>query len=554
MSGIFRLTYNLDGKVQRVELDQEQTVLGRSEDCTLTLIAASVSRVHAIITRDAQGWTITDQRSRNGLYVNRQKVQEARLHDNDKISLGLVDMVFTVVEAPDALAVEYSDALTDSEISQSIDIHHFRQRLQKGRPQDSRLSRSDFGEPASRPAGNENAWAIALFSRAAEALISAVSLDDMFKTVVELVFGNLPAERGCVFQYDGSSGQKTLKVMLQKSGNKDGKFRISNTVIQQAIARKSAVLVEDSLRDNQFATQDSVVLDRIRSIMCAPLIHNQEIIGLIYVDTQSLIERFSKQHLEALTTLAVLSAVAVQQASLRESVQREQAIRQRLERYSAPTVVDRIVNSATDLGEEMLAEDRDASVLFLDIVSFTTLSESLTPHEVTLLLNSVFERLTECVFEQEGTLDKFTGDGLMAIFGAPLAQTDHALRAVRAAVRMQQRLVEFNAQHDIRPLRIRIGINSGHVLAGDIGSPRRRDYTVIGDTVNVASRLESQVAQPGQIVVGDSTFAQIKGTIPCDDLGPVSVKGKQHEIRAYRVRWETLRDPLRASVTKAPLR
>ena len=183
----------------------------------------------------------------------------------------------------------------------------------------------------------------------------------------------------------------------------------------------------------------------------------------------------------------------------------------------------------------MSAEEGDVTVLFADITSFTSIAERLAPREVVEVLNQIFERLTEEVFALEGTLDKFRGDGMMIFFGAPLAMPDHAARAVECALRMQTRLAELNAESSsTRDFAMRIGINSGPVVVGDIGSPQRKDYTVIGDVVNTASRLESSIAEPGQVVIGHATYERVSARFECESLPEVFVKGKRHPVRPYR--------------------
>lgn len=197
-------------------------------------------------------------------------------------------------------------------------------------------------------------------------------------------------------------------------------------------------------------------------------------------------------------------------------------------------VVERLLDLNSNV--ELVPEERELSILFADLSGFTSMSETMTPTEVASFLNEVFERLTLAIFEEDGTVDKFIGDSIMAIFGAPVSQDDHALRAVRSAVRMQHELDKYNLEvFGSHKIRMRIGVNSGPAVAGEIGSAKRRDYTVIGDTVNVASRLESSVAKPHQVVIGERTYEAVKDVIVCKPLEPCSVKGKAEPILSYLV-------------------
>ena len=274
----------------------------------------------------------------------------------------------------------------------------------------------------------------------------------------------------------------------------------------------------------------------IHSAMCAPLLREGNVSGYIYVDRQSSAHPFDMEQLQALSTLALLAAIAVEQASLRDDVRREQERRGRLARYSSPAVVERILEAPGSATSLMVADEGEISVVFADLTGFTTMAERLPPSEVVLILNQVFERLTSAVFALDGTLDKFRGDGMMAVFGAPLAMPDHAERAVEAALRMQEALEALNeARQGVRPLRMRIGVNSGSAVIGDIGSPQRKDYTVIGDVVNIASRLESSVAQPGQVVIGEATWQAAQNRFHADALEAVMLKGKRKSVQPYLI-------------------
>ena len=168
------------------------------------------------------------------------------------------------------------------------------------------------------------------------------------------------------------------------------------------------------------------------------------------------------------------------------------------------------------------------------------MSEHMEPHAVVELLNEYFSEMTDLIFESGGTLDKYLGDGIMAVYGAPLPKPDDALRATKTAIEMQRALVALNRGWESRgqqPLRMGVGVNTGPVTAGNIGSARRMDYTVIGDAVNLASRLCSNAAG-GQILVSESTFALLNGTIPAKRLEPIRVKGKETPVELHEVHWQ----------------
>ena len=232
-----------------------------------------------------------------------------------------------------------------------------------------------------------------------------------------------------------------------------------------------------------------------------------------------------------------------------ESVVRRTAETERMRklfaRYTSDAVVEEILKRPGEI--VLTGEKREATLLFADIRNFTALSESLKPEEVVAVLNAVLARLADAVLTCGGTLDKFLGDGLMAVFGAPVRREDDALRALQAAEMMMEAIRELNAQGQVdqragrrrfppEDLSLGVGINTGPVVAGNVGSEARTEYTCIGDAVNVASRL-CALAGPGEILVGVRTREVIGGGARFEDLPPVRLKGKTNPVPLYRAQW-----------------
>jgi adenylate cyclase len=211
--------------------------------------------------------------------------------------------------------------------------------------------------------------------------------------------------------------------------------------------------------------------------------------------------------------------------------------RRTLTKYLSPQLVETIMQDFS--WESLRAEKRTLTVLFSDIRGFTSISEKLAPEAVVRTLNEHLNMMVSIIFKHGGTLDKFVGDCVMAFWGAPLPQPNHAERAARAALEMIEGLEKLNQkwQSEGRPiLKIGVGINTGEMLFGNIGSEQRMDFTVIGDSVNLGSRLESSTKElQASIVISDATYQWIRDQAEVRPLGEISVKGKEHKIVVYEL-------------------
>ena len=349
----------------------------------------------------------------------------------------------------------------------------------------------------------------------------------------------IDADYGFLILTDDEKNNQLMPAVIKYKNDKvkgKGEIKASRTIINKVIQDNVALLTSNAMADPRLAHAESVMDQKIRSAMCVPLCKREKIIGVIQLDSTRVDNQFTEEDLELLKTISCQMAMILEQASLNEKIREEERMINRLERFHSPQVIEMILKSGQEEKENIMeAKDLKATILFSDIIGFTSLTEKMPPREINMLLNQFFSRMTDIIFEHDGTLDKYIGDSLMAIFGAPIEKKDDAARAVSAALRMRQELAAMIDKAGKREkFNVRIGINTGNVVAGNIGSLKRMEYTVIGNPVNVASRLES-LAQPNQIIIGEETYKQVKGKFKIRKIGPKKVKGSSKEIMAYEV-------------------
>jgi adenylate cyclase len=526
-----------DGKRGMLELTKPLVTIGRGAANDLVLADSSVSRFHAVIKCENGSTFIADRNSTNGVVIDGARISgERQLQHNDVARLGSFELRFEEVRDSGILI-------------KSADIPPTLNDVLRGGGRREALAAQYQGQvPAEltdqiKKLERENHLLTMLYD-AGIALSSKLSLDGISEQVMNLAFRIQGVERGFMMLFN-DNGEVTRQTEVRyRRPPTEGNISQPHIILSRAIldrirTEQKPILITDVAADERFRGSESMRISGLRSAMCAPLLGSGRLFGILYVDNLEKPQAFTQDEWNVFALVAAQAGAAIDTLYAHEQIAKQVTQRAALERFLSPEVVEMI--SQNPEGVRLGGLNQKVSIMFADIRGFTSLSEKMEPEKVVEILNNYFTHVTDIIFDHGGTLDKYLGDGVMALFGAPLTKGNDAENAVRAAQGIQRLVVELNRDATARKwpeLRVGIGINTGIVTAGNIGSPRRIDYTVIGDTVNTASRLMSS-APGGSIMISQATAADLtEGKFCLHALEPLMVKGKSEPIKVFNVDWD----------------
>lgn len=507
--------------------------LGRHPDNTVQVLDRIVSKEHCRITRSANGeYTLRDVGSLNGSYVNGERASEQQLNTGDQLTLGNTVLRFEDDEqkgsAPELRNVTMMPGQVQSQVRSRVDAAtHF---LPVVEISDIDALKADYEK-------------LRVAHELSQKLSVGTDLSELLQKIIDETFALIPADRAVILLEDAESGELTPRFVRQKREGEE--IRLSSSILDEVRNNKKAVLSSDAMLDERFKAAKSIIMQGIRSTMCVPLLFGDELLGAMHMDSMLTTNAFTEKDLQLFQGIATQAAIAIQNHLLAKNIEEQASTRAQFERLLSPNLVDQIVTGKLAL--DQAGTNKEVTMLFADIRGFTSMSERHAPEEMVKTLNEYFEVMVDVLFRHGGTLDKYVGDEIIGLFGAPVTQEDSPGRAVRCGLEMQKALEEFNRvreSNDLEPIHVGIGINTGNVIAGAIGSSRTLQYTVIGDAVNIASRLCS-VAKAGEVIVSELTMGRVENKVLLEEGEPVKVKGKAKPLKIYRA--TGLREDTRAT-------
>lgn len=476
-----------EGERREFTLKAGKNTLGRKSDNDIVIADISASRRHAEIVYDVEQdqLIITDLNSTNGTFVNRERlVRPIRLEDNDVIRIGahVINVFHMRKDAVNRPIHSGTRPLTRDLLLEAVDQHAI------------------------------------LMYEAARQLNTILDTQTALEQVTNLIKRSMGADY-CVVAQRGQTGS------LAQRG-------VPQSIISLVLEEKSAVL----LPDPTLPITDELRRLNIETAICVPIIGNDMVLGLIYLaKTDPLSRPFSQRDLQLVITISHQAALTLQRTQLVQKVRDEQRIRQVLQRFLSPQQAEFALQSYLKKGKLPGLQEHQATVLFSDIANSTGMAERLGAERFGQILYEYYKIITEIVFENGGMLDKFLGDGIMAVFGMNDSRPHPEERAVTAGLQMIEAINLLDQKiGDDEEFVIGVGINTGLVVAGYISTPQQVELAILGDTVNVAARLESY-ARPNRVLIGPPTMAAIVGKFHTRRIGAITVKGRTRPIQAHEV-------------------
>ncbi len=528
-------------------------MIGRAPDNQIVLDDPRASRHHAHVKPDDDGsFMIVDgvvvngqiKRSANKVFVNGEQKFEHLLKDGDRITIGASTLRFEQPKEERTADLSFDDKplghtqllMSAKDVLTTV-LRQADSTATAGAPRDKVL------ESLQRKAN-----ILSELYEMSKALGSGFDLDRIFKMATDIIFRSTPADRVIALLADvlvteqNADDAKLFPIATRARDEKleayARKMTIGRTITRKVMKDRVALLSQDAAADEQFAGVESIVSQGVRSTICAPLFTESGVHGALYADRLDPFSAFKPDDLELISAVAAQTAIAVENVRAHERLAKEEVARANYSRFLPEYVVKQMLENPESfkLGGVL----QTITVLFADIRGFTRISEHAPPEKIVQLLNRYFSAMTDIIFAHGGTLDKYLGDGLMALFGAPTVTPKDAANAIAAAVAMQRRMLSINdelREEGFPEIGIGIGLHTGEVTVGYIGSERRSEYTAIGDAVNTSSRLESN-AKAGEILVSEVTAKAAHSRYQLAAREPISVKNREQPVPLFEVEWQ----------------
>lgn len=534
--------------------------IGRAKENDIVLNDRRVSRHHAQVAFEDGNFKIIDgyfsdgefKRSVNRVFVNGVPHLDKILEQGDMVTIGESRLIYEIVAEQPQSQTDTAPMPEKTPTGVNFDdqpLGHT-QLLISAREIISKHSNfsieAEMVSPAEIKELRRKAQILEMLYDMSKTLGTIFDLKGIFEQATNLIFRVTPSDRVIALLADETIDGKILDYSLFPIALKardenlekvSERLTVSRTITQKVMREKVAVLSQDAKTDAQFSGADSIVAQGVRSTICAPLITESNVHGVVYADRLDPFAAFTPDDLELISAVAAQTAMAVETIKAHKRLAREEVARANYSRFMPEYVVKQLLEKPDSF--RLGGINQKITVLFADIRGFTTLSEKANPEKIVGLLNKYFTAMSEIIFAYGGTLDKYIGDGLMALFGAPTASPEDSKNALKTAVAMQQRLRKLNEELSAEGygrVEIGIGLHTGIATIGYIGSEQRSEYTAIGDTINLAARLEKN-ARGGQILISEATAAECEGLATLIQHDPITVKNRLQPVSPFEVKW-----------------
>jgi adenylate cyclase len=519
-------------------------VVGRAVNSDIPIYDPTISRQHAQLSAEDGGVRVKDLGSSNGTFLNGSRVSDTLAAPNDVLTFGKVAFYVRELakktappkEAPGGFAAPKPAGAT---IVRQLPVGDVSAAIQSPLKRSSGAVAAAPAEAASEPTAARSAKKLELLLEISKQLSRQMEVDKLLESVVDFTFQVMDVDRCSILLCEKGSGDLVPRISKSRLGEGAASARhVPQSIARKAVSERVAILTDNAAEDERFKGK-SILMQSVRSAMGAPLITSDgSVLGLIYVDNLTSTHAFTDEDLEFLIAFSGVASVAMENSQLSDRIRHEALVLSNFQRYFSPDLAKQIADHGEAVSLDM-GSKREVVIMFTDIRGFTPMSEKMAPDDVAHLLREYFTEMVEIVFRNGGTLDKFIGDAIMALWGAPLSTPDDADKAMTAAIEMQRALVQLNQHWESsgKPaVNIGIGINFGEVFAGNIGSEQRLEYTVLGDAVNTASRLCSKAAK-GEIMISEPFKKRLKRPPEVESREPIPLKGKSKPVANYLIKY-----------------